>query len=177
MQQLPGKTNVTVLAVFLFALPLAGLVGDLDYFRYALCRVAPGFDESARIKATVLEFNNRLMDVYASQGVQRAADPIPATTGMRHRLFKDAGFIGMGGKVLVYDLASLEVREVKRSGPFAATAVASEDWNYQYKNDMNWQSVGELHGTGALVRYHLVKQRGKWLVRMYEPIRGEKKGA
>ncbi len=171
------KRHLSCIFICLWALPLAGLLSDPPHFRYAFSRVLPGIAETGKVREAVTDFNNRLMDVYASQGVKRAADTIPATTGMRHRLFKDAGFLEMGGRVLVYDLASLEIRGVEMGGPLTATAVAREEWNYQYKNDRDWKSVADVRGTGSLFRYHLVRKGGKWLVLKYEPVRVGGKGA
>lgn len=123
------------------------------------------------------EFNNRLMDIYASQGSQRAVETVPATVGMRHRLFKDAGFLWLGGRVLVYDIASLEITSVRQDGPASATVLVKEEWNFQYKNDKSWQSIADVRGTGSLFRYTLVKQGGRWLVQKYQPAREAKKGA
>lgn len=159
-------------------LPVVGLLsGDAPYFRFALSRALPALDETAEIKAAVTDFNNRFMDIYASQGAQRGIDHAPATVGMRHRLIKDAGFLQMGERVLIYDIAALEIRSVKRDGPVGATVVAAEDWNYQYKNDKSWQHLADVHGTGALYRYTLVQQQGDWLVQKYEPVREGKGGA
>lgn len=155
-----------------------GAIGnDGAYFRHALARVVPALDETAQIKEAVTEFNNRFMDIYASQGAKRAVDTVPATVGMRHRLFKDAGFLWMGGRVLVYDIASLVIQSVKQDGPSSATVVVKEEWNFQYKNDKSWQSIADVRGTGALYRYKMVKQGGRWLVQKYEPVREGKKGA
>lgn len=159
-------------------LPVVGLLsGDAPYFRFALSRALPALDESAEIKAAVTDFNNRFMDIYASQGARSGIEETPATVGMRHRLVKDAGFLQMGERLLIYDIASLEIRNVKRDGPVSATVVAVEEWNFQYKNDKSWQHLADVRGTGALYRYTLVKQRGRWLVQKYEPVREGKSGA
>lgn len=173
----PLKKYLLGVAVALSALPLAGLAcNDAPYFRYAFSRLLPGLGESAAIETAVTDFNNRLMDIYASQGNKRAVETVPATVGMRHRLFKDAGFLWMGGRVLVYDIASLEIKSVTMNGPVSATVLASEEWNYQYKNDSSWKSIAEVRGTGSLFRYQLVRQGGRWLVQKYEPVREVKKG-
>jgi hypothetical protein len=164
-------------AICLLIFPLAGLISDPSYFRFAVSRVFPGVVERSKIEAAVTSFNNCFMDVYASEGSKRAGDLVPATMGMRHRLFKDAGFVGMGGRVLIYDLASLKIETVAMTGPLSATAIAREEWNYQYKNDRTWQSVAGLHGNEFHFRYLLVKQGGKWLVQKYEPVREVAKGA
>lgn len=129
------------------------------------------------MKEAVENFNRYFMDVYASGGSGKAIDAIPATRGMRHRLFKDAGYLGFGARVLVYDLASLEVEGVKLTGPRKAEAVTREEWNYQYKNDKNWKFVGDVRGTGAKYSYTLVKENGKWLVQRFSPVRKEAAGA
>lgn len=171
------KKTILCLITCLAGLPLCGAIGDSAYFRYGFARVVPALDETAQIKAAVTEFNNRLMDIYASEANKKAVFQIPATTAMRHRLVADAGFIGMGGRVLIWDIASLEVKSVKVESPGAATVIANEEWNYQYKSDRNYRNVADVHGTGGLYRYVVVKKGGKWLVHKYEPVREGKKGA
>lgn len=156
--------------------PLIGLFcGDAPYFRYLLSKAIPALDETERIKAAVTEFNNRFMDIYASQGNKRGVGAIPATVAVRHSLVKDAGSLWMGGRVLVYDIASLDFRGVKREEPLSATVLVSEEWNYQYKDEKSWKDVGEVRGTGSLYRYQVVKQGGRWLVHKFEPVREAKK--
>lgn len=157
--------------------PLVGLAsGDAPYFRYLLTKAIPALDENNQIKAAVTEFNNRFMDIYASQANKRGIGAVAATMGIRHSLVKDAGSLWMGGRVLVYDIASLDFRSVKQEGPLSATVLVSEEWNYQYKDEKTWKDVGDVHGTGSLYRYQLVKQGGKWLVQKSEPVREAKKG-
>lgn len=162
--------------------PLAGLAsGDAPYFRYLLSKAFPTLDETDRIKGAVTDFNNRFMDVYASQGNRRGVGAIPATVAVRHSLVKDAGTLWMGGRVLVYDIASLDFLSVKREGAMSATVVVKEEWNYQYKDERSWKDVGGVHGTTSLLSYQLVQQGGRWLVQKSEPFRGGakevKKGA
>jgi hypothetical protein len=152
------------------------LSGEAAYFRYLLAKAIPALDESDGIKAAVTEFNNRFMDIYASQGNKRGVGAVPATVGIRHTLVKDAGSLWMGGRVLVYDIASLDFRSVKREGPLSATVLVNEEWNYQYKDEKSWKNVGDVHGTGSLYRYRMVKQGGTWLVQKSEPVREAKKG-
>lgn len=173
-----GSLKTYLLALFLpMALfPLVGLAsGDGPYFRYPLAKAIPALDETDQIKAAVTEFNNRFMDIYASQANKRGVGAVPATVGVRHSLVKDAGSLWMGGRVLVYDIASLDFRSVKREGALTATVLVSEEWNYQYKDEKSWKDIGDVHGTGSLFRYQLVKQGGKWLVQKSEPARETKK--
>lgn len=159
-------------------LPLVGFAcGDAPYFRYALSRLIPALDETDEIKGVITEFNNRFMDIYASRGDKSGVGAIPATVGVRHSLVKDAGSLWMGGRVLVYDIAALDFRSVKRESPVKASAIVNEEWNYQYKDEKTYKDMGNVHGGGALFRYQLVKQGGRWLVQKFEPVREVKKGA
>ncbi len=168
----PYRTHI--LATFLIcfmALPLAGVLFDRPFYSYALSRLIDNQNDSAPIREAVTAFNNYLMDIYASRGAAGSIDAIPATTAMRHRLFKDAGFIGIGGRVLVYDLASLAIEKVTRIGPVTAEVVTTEEWNYQYKDGTSWKPVSELHGIGVRFRYTLLQKKGIWMVHKYEPLR------
>lgn len=173
------KTYLPVLFGPLLLFPLVAFAsGDGAYFRYLLGKAVPavGASESERIKAAVTEFNNRFMDIYASQGSKRGIGAVPSTVGMRHALVTDAGSLWIGGQVLVYDIASLEFRSVKQDGPLNATVLVKEEWNYQYKDGKSYKDVGQVHGTAALLRYRLLQQRGKWLVQKCEPVREADKG-
>lgn len=168
------------LVAFLAPLALFPLVafasGDGAYFRYLLAKAVPSLGESGRIKAAVTEYNNRFMDIYASQGNKRGIGAVPATVGMRHSLVKDAGSLWMGGQVLVYDIASLDFRSIKQDRPLSATVLVKEEWNYQYKDGKSYKDAGKVHGTGSLLRYRLQQQGGKWLVQKCEPVRESDKG-
>ena len=150
--------------------------GDGAYIRYLVGKAVPALDESERIKAAVTEFNNRFMDIYASQGAKRGIGAVPATVAMRHSLVTDSGSLWAGGKVLVYDIASLDFRSVQQDGPLSATVLVKEEWNYQYKDGKTYKEIGEVHGTGSLMRYRMVRQGGAWLVQKSEPVREAAKG-
>lgn len=171
------KTYLLAFLVPAALFPLIGLAsGDAAYFLYPFAKAIPALDESDQIKAAVTEFNNRFMDIYASQGNKRGVGAVPAAVGVRHSLVKDAGSLWMGGQVLVYDIASLDFRSVKREGPLSATVLVHEEWNYQYKDGKSYKDVGQVRGTGSLLRYQMVRQGGKWLVQKTEPARETKKG-
>ncbi|MBU5615417.1 hypothetical protein KOL99_21095 [Geomonas sp. Red51] len=177
---MPRATLKTYLLAFLAPLvlfPLVGVAcGDAAYYRFLLAKAVPSLDESERIKAAVTEFNNRFMDIYASQGDKRGIGAVPATVGVRHSLVKDSGALWMGGRVLVYDIASLDFRSVQQDGPLSATVLVKEEWNYQYKDGKTYKEVGQVHGTGSLMRYRMVRQGGAWLVQKCEPVREAVKG-
>ncbi|UPU36710.1 hypothetical protein M1B72_03100 [Geomonas paludis] len=166
------KTYLLALLLPLALLPLVAFAsGDGAYIRYLLGKAVPALDESERIKAAVTEFNNRFMDIYASQGDKRGIGAVPATVGMRHSLVTDSGSLWVGGQVLVYDIASLDFRSVQQDGPLSATVLVKEEWNYQYKDGKTYKDVGQVHGTESLMRYRLLQQGGRWLVQKSEPVR------
>lgn len=172
-----NKTYLLVLLLPLALFPLVAFAsGDGAYVRYLLGKAVPALDETDRIKAAVTEFNNRFMDIYASQGNKRGIGAVPATVGMRHSLVTDSGSLWVGGQVLVYDIASLEFRGVTQDGALNATVLAKEEWNYQYKDGKTYKEVGQVRGTESLMRYHLLQQDGKWLVHKCEPVREPGKG-
>jgi hypothetical protein len=168
-----GKTVAKIVAIFM-VLTVAGFVMDRSEFSWALSRGAYRSDEQ-KVKQAVESFNRYLMDVYASGGSGKAIDEIPATKGMRHRIFKDAGYLNFGKKILVYDLASLEIDSVKLTGPRTAEATTREEWNYQYKQDKTYREIGKVWGGEGAYRYLLVKERGVWLVQRYIPLKQEKR--
>jgi hypothetical protein len=154
-----------------------GLALDGERLRYAFSHRWAIRYESEKIKRAVEEFNKYVMDVQAAEGSGRGIDSIPATTAMRHRLFKDAGSLKSAGRVLVFDQASLEIRQVTLKGPVTAEVLTDEAWNYQHKNAATWQAIGQVRGMDGRYRYELVKQEGRWLVQSYLPQREGKPGA
>jgi hypothetical protein len=159
--------------ICLLSLLLAGILFDREYFLFVLPLQKQKRVEAEGIKEAVLTFNSLFMDVYASEGSPEMIDMIPATTEMRHRMFKDAGYLRFTDRVLVYDMASIEVERVTQSGPFDAEAVTYEEWNYVYQDGKTRKPVTPIKGMDSRFRYRLIKKDGKWLVKSYVPLREE----
>jgi hypothetical protein len=150
---------------------LAGILFDRAYFLFVLPLQKQKRVEVEDIKEAVLDFNRLFMDVYASEGSAETIDMIPATTEMRHRIFKDVGYLRFSGRVLVYDMATTEVDSVTQSGPFDAEALTNEAWNYVYQDIKTRKPITPIKGMDSRFRYRLIKQEGKWLVKSYVPVR------
>ena len=157
--------------ICVLGLLLSGILLDNDDFLFVLPLQKQKRVEAERVKEAVLNFNSLYMDVYASEGSPETIDLIPATTEMRHRIFKDAGYLSYSDRILVYDMASIEIESVKQSGPFDAEAVTNEAWNYVYQDSETRKSISPIKGMDSRFRYRLIKKDGKWLVKSYVPVR------
>jgi hypothetical protein len=153
---------------------LAGLLLDRDQFKYALTGGEMSKKDEAEIKRTVEDLNRFVMDVSNSQG-RTMSDAIPATKTMRHKLYMNTGFNTFGQRVMVYDLASLEIRKVVRTEPNMAEVVTMETWNYQYRNAASREEITSIKGMEDEFRYVMLKVHGKWLVHSFTPILRNKK--
>lgn len=154
------------LAVFAFSSILiiaTGLLLDRDHFQFALARGIFSTGEEARIKQTIKNFNSLFADLSASMG-RTNSDALPATKLMRHKLYMDTGVNTMAKQVLVYDLASLEIKSVVWQNPKTAVVRTKESWNYQYRNAENLDELDIIKGMDDEFRYILVKREGQWLV-------------
>lgn len=160
------------LLMFFFPLTLflsIGLIFDSDNFFYAL--TIDDIPEREKIKQTVMDFNKYFMDIYASQGSKQMIDSIPGTTEIRHRIYKDAGHLAFSGKVLVYDMASLTIENIRRTGPFHGELLTKEEWNYVYQDSTTRKTIAQIKGMEVQFRYFLIKKGGRWLVYRYNPVR------
>lgn len=124
--------------------------------------------EKKEIEATVKLYNKILADFYASGGKPALINHMPATKQIKHEIFRDLGYVKRVDKVLVYDLASLTTFRIKLTGPGKAEGQFYEEWNYMYQNLDRTPDTRPL-GFGRGFRYHLVKEKGKWLVHDWDP--------
>ncbi len=120
--------------------------------------------DDVAIREAVGTFNRIYEDFYASGGQPNLIDELPATRSVKHRIFRDIGFIRDEGLVQVQDLASATVREVLPAGPGEASALVFEEWNYVLQRSADRAPKSELKGTGQWFRYRLRKDAGRWII-------------
>ena len=169
----PLKKFIRASIICLLVLLLTGILFDRTYYLFALPLNKQKSAEEDRIKEALLSFNNLYMDVFASLGSAETIDLIPATTEMRHRMFKDTSYLQLNDRVLIYDLASIEVVSVEQTGPFTAEALTDEAWNYVYQDAETKEPISPIKGMDGRFRYRLIKRDGRWLVKSYVPVREE----
>lgn len=144
-----------------------GAVFERDSFNLA-SGIKPFGDEAAIVRA-LEKYNAIFTDLYATSGVPAMLNEFPASKRLRHELFKDIGALRNRKTILVYDMASMDVREVKTISPSMAEATVFEEWNYGYQNADTRLPVGPLKGMGRSFKYVLVKMGGEWMVADYFP--------
>lgn len=152
----------------------AGYILNTDFFVYILPFKNIRNAEAQKIKEVVVDYNNMLMDIYASKGSGAFLDSIPAARNIRHTLFMDQGYLVLNDRVLVYDLAEMTIGDVEVRDPFYAEVLTHEEWNYVYKDKAMSMDMSEIKGLSADLRYVLRKIEGKWQVVSIIPYRGKR---
>lgn len=154
---------LTALAAALAGIAAFGLASAVDPSLRPRRGSLPAADEAA-IRGVLETYNQVYQDFYASEGVAAMIDEFPATRDLKHRLFRDIGFLRDAGFVQVQDLANAEVREVRATGPVEAEALVFEEWNHLLQRSGSRLPVDRPRGLGQGFRYRLRKEGGRWLV-------------
>lgn len=125
--------------------------------------------EKNGIISAIRKYNAIIADLYATDGVPKMLNEIPATKAIRHDIFRDIGFIRDSDRVLIYDMAKMTPVEVILTGPATAEAVIFEEWNYIYQRKEDRAAVSRVRGTGLGFKYRLQKEKGQWIVYEFAP--------
>lgn len=168
--KLTSAAMVAALSLLFLAI---GAVVDRDIVVFATSRLA-GRDavrkEKELVAATVKSYNRILSDFYASGGVPAMLDKFPATRTVKHGVFRDLGYIGSAGKVLVYDHAETTPVKITFTAPGRAEALVFEEWNFMYQRSEDRKPVSKPQGLGRGFRYTLVRERSGWVVDGWDPV-------
>ncbi len=129
-----------------------------------------GEPERSEVIGTVRDFERYYADFFASGGDPLHVGDIPASTPVKHQLFRDLGFVRESGLVLVQDLATFEPRDAVRTGPTTAEVLVAEEWNYAYQRAADRVPAARLTGMGRGFRYALERvDGGRWVVVAWWP--------
>lgn len=112
--------------------------------------------EYENIEKTIMLFNNILTDFYCSGGDPKLIDYMPASKNVKHFIFRDIGFLREKNILLVIDMASLNIIEIKREKK-TFIVKAFEEWNYIYQDFSSRKVVSEVKGLGNGFVYKLKK--------------------
>lgn len=136
----------------------------------------PGKEDGA-IKEAVVLYNKIFTGLYASDGVPTMLNEFPASTQLRHEVFRNIGFLREQGFILVYDMADLIFMDIKRPSPVEAEVTVFEEWNYLFQKTATREPTHPVKGMGKGFRYLLVKLDRGWTVVDYFPsdVKVEKK--
>lgn len=170
-----GKTKRLLVSVLLLTLlyVATGVVFEKERLSPKL-KPAFTLQEEDTIKAAVHLYNKIYTDLYVSDGIPLRLDDFPASKLLRHELYKNLGFLRDRNALLMYDMASIEFRDIKRLTPDRAETIVFEEWNYQYKNRMTRMPTSRLKGMGKGFRYILFRDSDTWKVMDYSPADIEK---
>lgn len=127
--------------------------------------------EEGAIKGTIILYNQIFTDLYDSDGQTLRLNDFPAAKRLRHELYRDLDFLRARRLLLVYDMADLTFMEIKRPSPFIAEVVTFEEWNYIYQKSPSREPAQSIKGMGQGFRYYMQKQKGKWVVMDYNPVK------
>ncbi len=109
-------------------------------------------------------------DFFASGGAPALLDEFPATKAVKHRVFRDIGFLRERGLVQVHDLATAIPVRLERTGEDTAEAVVYEEWNYLLQRGSDRAPLSEVKGMGSGFRYGMRRTPGgRWVVASWAP--------
>jgi hypothetical protein len=162
------RSFISVLIILVFFCGI-GFLYEREFF-YALDRwkFLPG-QENEAIKGSIDLYNKIYTDLYTSNGVPLRLDDFPASKQLKHELFQNLGYLRSNELVLVFDMASLVVKEIKRPSSAIAEVTVFEEWNYVFQNTQTRATARSIKGMGQGYKYILRKFNGEWLVIDYFP--------
>lgn len=120
--------------------------------------------ERAEVFDALFTFQKIWEDFFATGGAPALIDEFPATKPVKHRVFRDVGFLRNAALVQVQDLATATPISLRWVGPDAVDAVLYEEWNVVFQRAVDRKPVSSVKGTGRGFRYRLVRDRGGWKV-------------
>ncbi len=166
------------MAVFSLCYIAIGSVFEPTFFLGEIKRMAGGTKkEEKEIKDAVLLYNKIFADLYASNGIPIMLNDFPANKQLRHELYQGLGFLRGGNLILVYDMADIVFKEIKRPTPMTAEVTVFEEWNYVYQKAGTRETARSIKGMGQGFKYLLSRQKSGWVVVDYAPadVKHEKK--
>lgn len=110
-----------------------------------------------------------LADFFASGGMAALIDEFPATKAVRHRVFKEIGFLRDRGLVQVIDLADAIPISAEQTGDDTAEVVLYEEWNWTLQRASDRGQVAPVKGLGQGFRYGLRREGEVWVVTGWRP--------
>lgn len=119
-----------------------------------------------------LDLSRRIYaDFFASGGAPALLDDFPASRGVKHRIFRDIGFLRDRGLLQIQDLAEAIPVSVERTAGDAVEAVVYEEWNYLVQRVADRKPASEVRGLGGGFRYVLQRAgSGRWTIVSWEPV-------
>lgn len=126
--------------------------------------------DRGEIEDVLAEYRSIYQDLYATGGQPDMLNLFPATAPVKHRIFRDIGFLRDAGLVHVQDLAGARVVEATAIGPGVAAAVVEEEWNAQIQRADDRVPVAPLRGLSQAFRYTLVRVDGKWVIAAWDLV-------
>jgi hypothetical protein len=130
--------------------------------------------ERREVVDTIALANRIQSDFYASGGAPALLDEFPATKGIKHRVFREIGFLRDRGLVQVLDLADQLPLRAERTPDGGAEVLQYEDWNYLVQRAEDRAPATELRGMSGGFRYGLRREAGRWIIVSWEPERVER---
>lgn len=161
---------------------VAALAASLGCFwlvavRFDLKASEPASRLSARerdeVLATLSLFQKIYTDIHVTGGAPALIDEFPATKGIKHRVFREIGFLRSAGLVQVLDLAQSVPISVERNGDGRVEAVCYEEWNHVVQRAGSRDPVSRPRGMGAGFRYLLQREGARWIVAAWDPVEVE----
>jgi len=122
-----------------------------------------GIPERKAIEDSLVLFNKILTDIYVTEGDPKLIDEMAASKNVKHFIFRDVGFVGGKGMIMVLDQATMEVMSIEKEGD-DLLARTFEEWNYSYQEAGTRKPLTEVKGLSQVYLYRLRKENGSWMV-------------
>jgi hypothetical protein len=147
-----------------------GAAFEKDAFLYILNHKSFKEAEEKALKETIRMYNTIFTDLYATDGIPAMLNEFPASKKLKHELFKNIGALRNNKLLLVYDMATLDFRDIKMVSPVRAEVTAFEEWNYAYQKADTRLPTGQTKGMGQGFKYILFKRGQNWIIVDYYPV-------
>ena len=162
---LSGRVRTLLLAVAsTAAFALAARVLDPALVRPGAWPRPLAEPELGAVLATLAGYQAIYQDFFASGGNPAMLGQFPASAGVKHRIFRDVGFLRDEGLVMVQDLASATTLSAVQAGPDTAEVVLFEEWNWIFQREADRSPASNEKGLGQGFRYVLTREGGRWIV-------------
>lgn len=129
--------------------------------------------DTKAVSKVVYHFNKKFADVYASGGARISLKDFPGSKATRHEMFRDLGNLKVSGRLVLYDMADIDVTAVEFNGSRKAVVETYEEWNFLLQDARTRKPLDRPRGLDGKFRYDLLRTDKGWIVTGYMPIREE----
>lgn len=165
-----GKRIILLILSFISFL-FTGLLFDSSFKFLVKDLLVKDDTEKKEIVDAIKLYNRAFTDFYASDGVKASLAVIPASTRLRHLIFRDIGYLRLSERILVYDMADMIPISVEISNNrMEAEAIIYEEWNFVYQRRSDRNIVAPVKGMEQGFKYYLRRDNKGWVITNIHPV-------